>query len=150
MPEEKHGFPIQTHEHDALLNAMEQPFPVSQGPHAPVQSIFTAQNTPNDALDTGPAVPGSDSVSTRHIAVDMAATVGAIRPRRGIECQHPDCTSTFGRAAERNRHYRTLHALRKPEFWCSDPTCERSRGGRAFTRSDKLREHERKRHHADG
>jgi hypothetical protein len=89
---------------------------------------------------------GSPSTSLSEVETDMI--IGTIRLSGDIRCYHLGCTRTFGRLTELRRHYTTSHAVQRPEYWCSQPTCDRSMaGGRPFHRRDKMREHERRVHH---
>lgn len=55
-------------------------------------------------------------------------------------------TITFGRVAELKRHHNSVHegfGGKKPQFWCTEDQCRRSRngGGMAFSRFDKMTDH---------
>jgi len=148
------ALPLETNVHfigsqanEALSTALEPQFRISEEPHVPTQGMLAASNIPFDARHTGPVVSDLNSVSTLQDGVEMDPIIGTTRLRGSIRCQYLGCTSTFGRRTELRRHHRTLHAVQRPEFWCSEPSCGRSEGGRPFHRSDKMREHERKKHH---
>ncbi|KAF1843039.1 uncharacterized protein K460DRAFT_258993, partial [Cucurbitaria berberidis CBS 394.84] len=70
--------------------------------------------------------------------------IGTVLVNGKFECNQRQCSSkTFGRPAELRRHYATIHAVQKPEFWCHIVSCERSK---PFSRKDKLTDHVRKAH----
>lgn len=80
---------------------------------------------------------------------DVVARIGSVLSNGKFVCDVEACGSqTFTRQAELRRHYTTLHAANKPNFWCQIPTCRRSmiRGGEAFHRKDKLMAHVRSMH----
>ena len=95
------------------------------------------------------AAPTATPAPTPQIEeIEVDIVIGTIRLSGDIMCRHADCGQPFGRLAELKRHYATAHAVQKPEYWCSQPLCDRSMaGGRPFHRKDKKREHERKVHH---
>jgi hypothetical protein len=75
--------------------------------------------------------------------------IGSLHLDGRFKCPRPVCArKTFARQAELRRHYNTSHASQKPAYWCQAITCPRARanGGYAFTRKDKLMDHERKVH----
>jgi len=75
---------------------------------------------------------------------DAIARIGSVLSNGKFMCEDKKCTGrTFGRRAELQRHYETIHAVNKPNFWCRVSTCPRSinQGGEAFNRKDKLMAH---------
>lgn len=82
-------------------------------------------------------------------AQDYPNKVGSVLENGKFMCDYDKCAGrTFARYPEFRRHYTTIHAARKPNFWCEVPQCRRSVGGRgnAFHRRDKLMEHVRSMH----
>ncbi|KAK7177722.1 hypothetical protein PSPO01_16229 [Paraphaeosphaeria sporulosa] len=80
---------------------------------------------------------------------DIVARIGSVLSNGKFVCDVEGCGSqTFARQAELRRHHTTLHAAKKPDFWCQIPTCRRSMngGGEAFHRKDKLVAHVRSMH----
>jgi hypothetical protein len=65
-------------------------------------------------------------------------------------CNVPGCESTFTRLGDRNRHVKSKHD--KTPHFCLISGCEKSfeRGGKGYTRQDKLQEHMQKKHAATG
>jgi hypothetical protein len=59
-----------------------------------------------------------------------------------FKCDHPDCTKTFARSGDLRRHSKK-HGT--PEYPCLINGCDRI-GDKAFYRSDKLHDHQRKIH----
>jgi hypothetical protein len=81
---------------------------------------------------------------------DAVTRIGSVLDDGRFMCDDEKCAGlTFGRQAELRRHYTTLHAINKPEFWCHVSLCPRSKsvGGEAFHRKDKLMAHVRTMHH---
>lgn len=77
------------------------------------------------------------------------AVIGMVLRHGKFKCNRRECTlTTFSRTAELRRHYTTVHARQKPEFWCRELFCARSAAsnGRPFPRKDKLRDHVQKMH----
>ena len=80
---------------------------------------------------------------------DPELAIGSFHHNGKFKCLQRRCArKSFGRPAELKRHYDTIHAVRKPAYWCREPMCQRSRanGGYPFHRNDKLRDHMRKVH----
>lgn len=80
---------------------------------------------------------------------DAATKIGSILSNGIFVCDNKNCAGlTFARQAELRRHFTTLHATNKPEFWCQVPFCQRSMktGGQPFRRKDKLKPHIRSMH----
>ena len=99
-----------------------------------------------DACDTDSAIPDHSSIPTLQVDDDMDAIIGTIRLSGNIRCHLFGCAHTFGRPTDLKRHYTEFHAAHKLDWWCIEPMCERSIGGRSFRRKDKMRDHERKVH----
>jgi hypothetical protein len=61
-------------------------------------------------------------------------------------CKVLGCESTFTRLGDRNRHVESMH--NKALHFCLVPGCEKNlrRGGKGYTRKDKLQEHMQKKH----
>jgi hypothetical protein len=68
-----------------------------------------------------------------------------------ISCSWPECTKTFTRQPDLDRHRDTIH-LKTKQFWCTTPGCKRSESyaglKRPFLRKDKRDDHVRKAHKA--
>lgn len=82
---------------------------------------------------------------------EAIARIGSVLGNGKFVCDAEGCGGqTFARQAELRRHFITLHATNKPNFWCHVLTCPRSmsRGGKAFHRKDKLMAHVRSMHSA--
>jgi hypothetical protein len=80
---------------------------------------------------------------------DTATRIGFVLSNGRLVCIHNKCAGrSFARKAELKRHYTTLHAHNKPNFWCPVVACLRSehRGDNAFHRKDKLTAHIRSMH----
>lgn len=80
---------------------------------------------------------------------DAVTRIGSVLSNGKFMCEDKKCAGcTFGRQAELQRHYNTIHAINKPNFWCCVSTCPRSMsaGGEAFHRKDKLIAHVRAKH----
>jgi hypothetical protein len=77
------------------------------------------------------------------------ARIGYVLDNGHFVCDDQVCVGrTFARQADLRRHYTTLHAANKPNFWCHVSACRRSIGGgrEAFHRKDKLKAHVRSMH----
>ena len=102
-------------------------------------------------LQDPPCAESSDATSSAHSRTITA--IGIVLMNRKFKCSERQCGSkTFNRPAELRRHYLTIHASQKPEFWCHVPACNRSAalGIKSFSRKDKLEEHIRKSHEGVG
>jgi hypothetical protein len=80
---------------------------------------------------------------------DSDAAIGTALKNGKFKCILERCArKTFKRQAELRRHYKTIHAAQKPEFWCNVLSCDRSvaAGGRPFHRKDKLQDHVQRMH----
>jgi hypothetical protein len=68
-----------------------------------------------------------------------------------ISCNWPECTKTFTRQPDLDRHRDTIH-LKTKQFWCTTPGCKRSESyaglKRPFLRKDKRDDHVRRAHKA--
>jgi hypothetical protein len=94
--------------------------------------------------------PALDDASNDNTSNDVDR-IGHVLANGSYECNMPQCSSkTFRRQPDLLRHYRTIHSVRRSEFWCGVPSCERSVGigNRPFHRRDKLRDHVRQMHSA--
>lgn len=85
----------------------------------------------------------ANSMGTGRLVGDTEsdAAIGLVLAGGRFKCNHTHCFGrSFKRPAELRRHYNTTHAVRKPEFWCEVPFCERSlaAGGRPFCRGYRL------------
>lgn len=89
------------------------------------------------------------AVTTMTETEDTVARIGSILSNGKSACDAEGCAGlTFNRQADLKRHYTTLHANNKPNFWCHVSHCRRSMsaGGKAFHRKDKLMAHIRRMH----
>jgi hypothetical protein len=80
------------------------------------------------------------------------AVTGMVLKNGKFKCNRRECTrTTFSRTHELRRHYITVHARQKPEFWCRVQFCSRSAvaGGKAFHRKYRLQDHMRKIHNRE-
>jgi hypothetical protein len=67
-------------------------------------------------------------------------------PSQRHHCPWASCTSSFGRAADRDRHFVTKHG-RPVKYFCPMSGCCRGRGlWRGYSREDKVTEHVKKVH----
>jgi hypothetical protein len=73
-------------------------------------------------------------------------TVPESSPSPRHHCPWASCKSSFGRAADRNRHFVTKHG-RPVKYFCPMPGCRRGRGlWKGYSREDKVKEHVKKVH----
>jgi hypothetical protein len=80
---------------------------------------------------------------------DSDTAIGTILKNGKFKCTAEECgNKSYARPAELKRHYNTVHAIQKPEFWCDVPSCTRSvaKGGRPFHRKYRLMDHMQKMH----
>ena len=138
-----HGFPWDEHSQSLQAPRIPQITRSDSGITENDESLSNPADHPEDALD-------GDTDDTQEDTLDDSNTViGTFRHNGKFKCIEPRCArKTFNRQAELRRHYDTIHAPRKPEYWCRVATCPRSRanGGYPFPRRDKLRDHMRKVH----
>jgi dienelactone hydrolase len=87
---------------------------------------------------------------------DPNQAIGTALKNGKYKCNMVACAEkSFKRPAELRRHYNTIHAAQKPEFWCEVVSCERSlagpagvaAGGQPFHRKYRLQAHMQKVHH---
>jgi hypothetical protein len=123
----------------------------SQRPEEPLCSAYDLLGTRDNAYGLEPTTSALSMLGPPFASlseVEADTIIGTIRLGGDIRCYHLGCTRAFGRLTELRRHYTTSHAVQRPEYWCSQPTCNRSMaGGRPFHRRDKVRDHERRVHH---
>jgi hypothetical protein len=102
----------------------------------------TQQNTLRLApTSTDESLQDCDSTSDEEI--------GAVLKNRKYKCNAAACADKiYGRPAELRRHYDTIHAIQKPEFWCEVMFCTRKEaaGNKPFSRKYRLEDHMRKVH----
>jgi hypothetical protein len=75
--------------------------------------------------------------------------IGTALKNGRFKCAAQGCGSkSFNRLPELRRHYNTVHAAKKPEFWCDVQCCTRSAaaGSRPFHRRYRLMDHMRTMH----
>jgi hypothetical protein len=113
----------------------------------------SASQSPNDCHPGDSVYIEQDqvtrAVSNKSDREDTATRIGFVLSNGRLVCNHEKCAGrSFARKAELKRHYLTLHAHSKPNFWCPFPACPRSehRGDKAFHRKDKLTAHIRSMH----
>jgi hypothetical protein len=121
--------------------------PFSQAITKSEQTRQTQQNNSHcDSFTADDSTPNDDS--------DQA--IGTALKNGRYKCNVETCAKTsFKRPAELKRHYNTIHAVQKPEFWCEVLFCERSlagaagiaAGGQPFHRKYRLQAHMQKVHH---
>lgn len=78
-----------------------------------------------------------------HVPIGTVLSNGDASQDR-YQCHYSTCSHiSFGRTAELRRHNKCQHSSgeSRPQFWCPEDGCERSRVGEAFTRKDKMRDH---------
>jgi hypothetical protein len=87
---------------------------------------------------------------------DSNQAIGTALKNGRYKCIMQACANiSFKRPTELRRHYNTIHAVQKPEFWCEVEFCERSlagaagvaAGGQPFHRRYRLQAHMQKVHH---
>jgi hypothetical protein len=108
------------------------------------ESAYTARQ--DQGQEQGQA---SSTVDAKTETEDAVAGIGAVLSNGRFMCDAEGCGGqTFARHAELRRHYTTIHASNKPNFWCHVRRCRRSisGGGKAFHRKDKLMAHIKSRH----
>jgi hypothetical protein len=93
----------------------------------------------------------SDQASTEESSIDSDSDqdIGAVLKNGKYRCNVLACAEKiYKRPAELRRHYNTIHAAQKPEFWCQVMFCNRSAaaGGKTFHRKYRLQDHMRKMH----
>jgi hypothetical protein len=113
----------------------------------------SASQSPNDRHPGASVYIEQDqvtrAVSTISDGEDTTTRIGFVLSNGRLMCNHEKCAGrSFARKAELKRHYTTLHAHSKPNFWCPFPACPRSehRGDNAFHRKDKMTSHVRSMH----
>jgi hypothetical protein len=130
------------------MTAFEYYLPASERSCVRAQRPLEAQHVTLDSYFAMPDLSEIDTLSASQVHPEVDTIIGTIRLSGEIMCQHSGCKQPFGRLAELKRHYTTSHAVEKPEYWCSQPMCDRGMvGGRPFYRRDKMRDHERSVHH---
>jgi hypothetical protein len=80
---------------------------------------------------------------------DPNTAIGTALKNGTFKCNNILCANkSFKRPAELRRHYNTIHATQKPEFWCEVMFCNRSAaaGGKPFHRKYRLQAHMRTMH----
>jgi hypothetical protein len=119
---------------------------------------WRAIETPAEASGSGPLVPLARHEAdvfgvSENASKDNSSTgvfgIGIVLNNGRYKCIRTACfRMSYNRPAELRRHYITKHALQRREFWCVEPSCERSVGigNRPFHRKDKLRDHVRQMH----
>lgn len=116
----------------------------------PSTSHLLGYHFPGDTLYTEQEQGQASSTVVEMIDVeDAVARIGSVLNNGKFMCDDERCAGrTFARQAELKRHYKTLHAINKPNFWCHVSPCPRSMsaGGEAFHRKDKLMAHVRTMH----
>jgi hypothetical protein len=125
------------HDHDAFVAAHHQ------------DEVFTAEHESENADEVEEE---DETGNQRSVPVPvLVPAIGTVLYDGKFKCNMPmaRCSrATFGRMHELRRHYDTVHVAMR-QFWCVEPFCERTAaaGGKPFPRLDKLRDHERKKHH---
>jgi hypothetical protein len=119
------------------------------GPPEPQTPNQASHNDLAQEIQHDPTIP--DPLNTYITAEDddSDAAMGTALKNGLFKCILKQCADiTFKRPAELKRHYNTIHAAQKPEFWCNVPSCDRSvaAGGRPFHRKDKLQDHVQRKH----
>ncbi|KAJ8121390.1 hypothetical protein ONZ43_g2142 [Nemania bipapillata] len=92
----------------------------------------------------------TDQLPATRAAEDLSATIPRSQANEGVfVCLEKDCTRSFRRKADLERHYSQRHtpADKKAKFPCDWKRCQRSRD--AFHRRDHQRDHLREYHHED-
>jgi hypothetical protein len=133
-----HGHDLLLHESNQMVIRSTTNATISHGP-----TSGRALHQMDDEYD-------DESDDTQEDTLDDPNTmIGSFHHNGKFKCLEPRCArKTFNRQAELRRHYDTIHAPRKPEYWCRVASCQRSQanGGYPFPRRDKLRDHMRKIH----
>jgi len=107
------------------------------------QWVLQSLNEPT-AADASSSVDTADDEAPGNVV-----RIGHVLENGKYTCVLGTCArKTFNRPADLRRHHSTIHAIQRPQFWCTVSTCPRSAaaGGQAFRRRYRLHHHVRKMH----
>jgi hypothetical protein len=112
----------------------------------PSPQVLDSSYPAQQSTSTSDPTPAEQSSQDSDSDSGSDQNIGSVLKNGRYECSNTLCANkSFKRPAELKRHYNTIHAAQKPEFWCKASFCNRNAaaGGKPFYRKYRLQAHMR-------